>query len=725
MGQVALQFVGSDYQRPSNPIALRFGDVEPELPRELANQSKQNDDGTVSLILSEPPVDLGNPVGLEFGKLKPLERVLINQSAQNDDGTVSLRLTEPMPEQGNPVELRFGAFEFVGGQPDAPEGIIAGQLLPPSGDIQARFVIPVTVAGEFPGLSGSVVGEIDINVNRGPKLMLAALPHENALAIGAASVSQWSIPNRVFNGSVSDWEAADAIETKQTNAFDNSERVALRTSTVYEQAGGVAGRSSSEWQYTKRIQRRSGVEYEQAAYATRVKSNAYEDARLTNTAVGSDWDKAAALQEGYSGIFRPLGGIAGATLCGLYEQAINPLSGAFGGMLPPEPPEPPAPPQDFNIRLCSLLEWIEANRIRFTTTPCEPPPQPPEPDRVVPILRVYIVSNSAQIVRVSDGLDVPAQQVTMSVDVDSFAWAMSATLAGREGLALFEGVSPLAPVELAVTINGYTWHVLVDDWSSSRQWVQGSVTIRGRSLTSELASPFVEPRSFVSDSQRLAQQLAADELPPGWSLTWSAADWLVPAGAFSYSNLSPIAAIQTLAGSAAGFIQPSRTARSMDIKQLYPVEPWNWSSATPNVTIPDDFLTQSSSQKLPGLGVDGVYVQGGDIGGVVALVQRTGSGGIRLAPPIVDPLVTHVDPARAQGIAAIAALQAQASEQYTMPLSANYASLVTPGDLVELSTSGKRGLVRRTSVTARATRNAQGVSLGVTQTIDLERHLEA
>lgn len=740
MGQVALQFVGSDYQRPSNPIALRFGEVEPEVPRELANQSKQNDDGTVSLVLSEPIPEIGNPVGLEFGKLKPLERVLVNQSAQNDDGTVSLRLTEPMPEQGNPVDLRLGAFEFVGGQPDAPEGVIAGQLLPPSGDIQARFVIPVTLAGALPGLSGSVVGEIDINVNRGPKLMLAALPHEDARPIGASSVGQWTSPLRVFDEAGAQWDAADGIEVKQTNAFDNSDRLALRTGTVYEQAGRVAGRSASEWQYTKRIQHRSGVQYEQAAYATRVRSNAYEDATRTNTAFGSDWYKAAGLQEGYRGIFRTLGGIAGSTLSGRYEQAINPPSGAFGGIRPPEPPEPPVPPQDFNIRLCSLLEWIEGNRVRFTTTPCEPPPvgpddpiEPPDPLALIPALRFYVMSNSAQIVRVSDGRDVPAQAVRLAVDVDGFAWSMSATLAGRDALALFEGADPLAPVAVDVDVNGYTWRILIDAWNKSTAWDRSQVTIRGRSQTAILAAPFVEPRDFThTGADRLVQQLAGDELPPGWTLQWDAADWLVPANAWSYQGQTPIGAIQKLAAAAAAFIEPSRTAQALTVRPLYPTAPWQWNSTAADLTIPPDFVVQASSQKQPGAGIDGLFVQGGQFGGVLGRVQRTGTGGARLGDPVVNDLVTHLDAARALGIAAIAGSVAQSRETYELPLSATYGGLVTPGTLVSLTENPGtesaleqfRGMVRSTSVSAQARRTRTGASLQVRQSIDIERHLE-
>jgi hypothetical protein len=344
----------------------------------------------------------------------------------------------------------------------------------------------------------------------------------------------------------------------------------------------------------------------------------------------------------------------------------------------------------------------------------------------------YIVQNSAQIVRASDGRDVPAQGVNLSVDVDGYAWQMRAQLAGRDAIDLFEGTEadPFAALEIDVIINGYTWRIVVDAWSRSQSWGEGSVTITGRSRSAYLAAPYVEPRDYTLGAQRLVQQCAADEMPPGWQVNWTANDWLLPADAFSYSGLTPIGAISTLAQSAAAFIEPDRQSNVLRVKPLYPSAPWLWGALTPDHVISNSFVIKSSSEKQPGEGIDGLYVHGGEVGGVLAKVQRTGTGGVTLGQTIIDPLITTVGAARELGIAAIAATSRQSSDIYEMALSPEYGGLITPGDLIAFGDSpgasfveDSRGMVRGTTVRASASRNANGVALDVRQSINVERHL--
>jgi len=343
------------------------------------------------------------------------------------------------------------------------------------------------------------------------------------------------------------------------------------------------------------------------------------------------------------------------------------------------------------------------------------------------------VNSSAQIVRVSDGRDVPAQAVNLSVDVDGYAWELRAQLAGRDAIDLFEGSEsdPFAALEIDVTINGFTWRIMVDAWSRSRAWQGGNVTITGRSLTALLAAPYVQARDYTLATSRLVQQCAADELPPGWGMTWTATDWLLPADSFSYTNDTPIGAINTLAKSAAAFIEPDRNTTSVRVKPLYPAAPWDWATLTPDHIIANSYVIKAGSDKQPGESVDAVYAHGGEFGGVLAKVQRTGSGGINLGQTIVDPLITHIDAARAQGIAAISATGRQSIDSYEMGLSPEYGGLILPGDLVAFGDDpdspsyqeDSRGIVRGTTISAGASRSGNGVALKVRQSLNVERHL--
>lgn len=347
----------------------------------------------------------------------------------------------------------------------------------------------------------------------------------------------------------------------------------------------------------------------------------------------------------------------------------------------------------------------------------------------IPTLRFYIVSNSAQIVRVSDGRDIAASSVSLSINASSYAWEMSATLAGRDAVALVEGADG-QPVEVDVIINGESWRVLVDSWSLSEAWRRNTTTIRGRSRAAYLGAPYALPRDYREDSELLAAQLAEQELPPGWALDFSVEDWLVDAGAWNYQGLAPIDAIARIAAAGGGYVQADKFADTIHVKPLYPAAPWNWINEAPDFLVPRDALIQRTSDKTPGLGLDGVFVHGGENGGILAKVVRSGTAGASLASTIVDPLITDVTPARHRGVAALAATSRQATEVYDMPLSGALGGLIEPGALVSSGevfdgsfASFWRGIVRGVTVTAGASRsNNGGTSLSVRQKIQIERH---
>jgi hypothetical protein len=351
----------------------------------------------------------------------------------------------------------------------------------------------------------------------------------------------------------------------------------------------------------------------------------------------------------------------------------------------------------------------------------------------IPIRRLYVVSNSAQIVRVSDGRDIPAQAVTLSISMDSYAWSMTAALSGAQALALAEGTDA-EPVEVDVTVNGTTWRLLVDGWTLQEAASGRRGTIRGRSRAAYLAAPYAAPRDYQETSGLNANQLAGQELPPGWTLNWTAATWFVPSGAWQYQGLAPIDAIARIAAAGGAYVQADRSEQVLEVAQRYPVAPWLWdSAATPDFQIPRDVMLQRGSTKKPGQGKNGVFLHGGSTGGILARVTRGGTAGDELLPTIVDPLITDTLPARHRGIEALAATMRQSQEQHELPLSDALGGLILPGRFIEAGhgtgagfTRDWIGLVNGVTVSAQAQRAGdRGVNLKVRQTLEIERHHEA
>ncbi|MAT91374.1 MAG: hypothetical protein CME59_02110 [Halioglobus sp.] len=349
----------------------------------------------------------------------------------------------------------------------------------------------------------------------------------------------------------------------------------------------------------------------------------------------------------------------------------------------------------------------------------------------IPTLGFYIVANSAQIIRVSDGLDVPARSLSLTSSYDQFGWGFSAVLAKGAARALVEGPEG-EPVEVDVSVNGVTWRILVDAWDSRTSFGKNEARITGRSRSAYLAAPYAAGRTYTETSSLNAQQLALQELPPGWDLQWNAVDWFVPAGAWEYQDLTPVEAVARIARAAGGFVLTDPAIDRLIVNRLYPAPPWELDSIAPAYQVPLAVMLQTASRKLPSLGAHGVYVAGGTVAPYHAEVIRRYTSGQPRAPQVVDPLITDRNPAEARGIVALADSARRSTESYQLPLDPALGGLVQVGALVEVGgevasvfVPDWRGLVRQVAVTAEAARVSNGgVALTVRQNVDLLRHYE-
>lgn len=332
--------------------------------------------------------------------------------------------------------------------------------------------------------------------------------------------------------------------------------------------------------------------------------------------------------------------------------------------------------------------------------------------------RVYIVSNTISIVRLPDRTPIPAHSVSLQIDVDSWAWGMSATLADRASLALVEpGAS--GPVEIEISLNGHIWVAMVEGYSESREFANSGVQISGRSLSAWLAAPYAPARSRLESSPYTANQLADSELfNTGFNLTWDAPDWQVPGGVFSYDSKTAMEAIATVASAAGYVIQPAMASKTLTIQPRYPSSPWDWATATPAATVPESMIFRSSLRWEPKPDYNAVWVAG-QSQGVMVNVKRIGSAGDLAAPMVVDPLITDVPAGREHGRNLLSDTGKQATISIEIPLFATAPGLLTPGKLVEVQTTAGnwRGQVMGVSVEA-----AWNETLDITQSVEIERH---
>ncbi len=665
-----------------------------------------------------------------------------------DPGLLLLFAGDYTPPAGGNVVLGFGgATEAV----ELPrELVLDAQLMPPSVDarlaqggaieIAASLVMPVaTVRAQLEliqslslevttppvsaeirvehGVSLSLVATLgapavvdvaltrEINVFRGPSDS-AGVRFENVVPLEAQGSIRWEPPARPYGTTASAFEQGATLAASQGGQWSARPRTDAISGSRWEQAERILGTlSGSRWLQLPRVRRASRPVWEQGQGIAAARSSGYQHPPRNDARRCSRYEEARTLEPVTMDVPYQQGRTTGDDWRVPWEQARRPPPGID---LPPDPPEPPVlePVEGTTtLQFCHAMPsapWV----LQFGLT-CE------IPTPTIPVKRLYIVQNSARLVRLSDGLELPATQMSLSIDADSWAWSFSAGLAGRDAQALVT-VTDGQPVEVMAEINGEQWRCLVDGWRRSESWQSHSVTISGRSLAAYLGAPYATARSYTEDSQATASQLARAELPEGWSLDWRMTDWVVPAGAWSYDSLAPIDAISRIAQAAGGYVQAHQQDQTIIVAPRFEAAPWRWSEAEVDLAVPRDIITQLGSDQQPGDARNAVWLHG-DTGGIQAQIIRQGTAGDQLAPTVVDALITDQAPAQSRGIAELAATLRQSTESLQMPLAASLGGLLLPGMMIECD--GWRGVSRGVSVSA----SLQGRALSVRQSIELQR----
>jgi len=385
-----------------------------------------------------------------------------------------------------------------------------------------------------------------------------------------------------------------------------------------------------------------------------------------------------------------------------------------GPVIPPEPPQPPEPP-------CPPpgpgdLVLVQNRDGTLVLRRCVPGPQPPG-QIVVPIRRVYVMSNSASLIRVSDGTAIPVLKLTAAIDARSWVWSLSAEVPlSAQSVVENDGSGP---VELEATVNGHSWRFLAENLRRNRAFGSKSLSVSGRGIAAALDAPYAIEQAFENTTDRTAVQLMEDVLtingvPMGWAVDATAiTDWLVTAGAWSHYG-SHISAINTIAGSIDALVQAHRTDKTLLIQPRYPVLPWKWATdVTPDIILPEDVIVQEGLEWLDKPDYNGVYVSGQNQG-ILGQIKITGTAGDAQAPMVTDPLITHADAARQRGEAVLGDTGRQQRLTLSMPIGGDTAlPVILPNQFIEYGPQQTIGLVRGVRVDASRPQYRQFVDVEV------------
>ena len=388
-----------------------------------------------------------------------------------------------------------------------------------------------------------------------------------------------------------------------------------------------------------------------------------------------------------------------------------------GGSPYAPPPRPPLPGEPGSgsatqvlLRLCKLGPKNPLALRLVLGVPCTPlgateiPPQ-----------RYYMSTHTLAVVRLPDNLPLDLFAFRLDADRGSFCWSFSAE-GPAELMALLAPAAGL-PVTIKITLDSMVWHFLVERLTEGQTHEQRRVRVSGRSVPALVGADYSPQQTWTNPDARNAQQLAAEALDgTGVTLDWEGVDWLVPPGAWSFIG-GPLQAVLRLAEAGGGYVQSHRSQSVLHVRPPYPVLPWNWGTATPEVLIAPDAIVRQDWARADKPAYNGVYVSG-ESQGVLAHVKRTGTAGAVLAPMVTDALVTGVQAARQRGESVLGPTGAVTDVQIEIPVlvGPTLPGVVDVGTLVEITGPNPwRGLVRGVSVAS--------AWPTVRQTLTIERHL--
>jgi hypothetical protein len=612
------------------------------------------------------------------------------------------------PLTAQPIDLLFGQTEDELATTDlALAGVIPALAL-------SALIVPivdVALSGTLPALAAAISLSYDNHVQR-PVVGKTDAQWQDAsrLSSGAASVLRQA--TRLHVQDQQDWDTASRLEVGFEHRLP---KVFIRTRTDYrsgfERGLPIRSASTSAWQDAQRLRQSARGVFQNGAPLHTSVLGSFQDGTRTRIGGSQRWGGGRKFHIG----------------AGNQSQNGTPLRQGWGSQFQPgrRPPAgieqlPVVPPSDPCYLPSSnlLFGWGDLSDGLNLLFWCERHDTIQRPTVVVPVREVYIVLNNVTLTRVLGNIPLPTLALSFSLDVDSWTWSFTAILS-TQALANIEPAYPGEPVMVEASINGVPYRFNIEKRGRSRTFGQESVSVSGRGINSILDAPYAPTRSFGNTTDRTAQQLMADVLTVnnvslGWSVQWGLQDWLVPAGVFAHQG-TYISALNSIAGSAGGYIQPHNTNQQFIVQPRYPVLPWDWASQSPDYELPAAVTTVEGVEWLDKPAYNRVYVAGSQSGGVMVRVTRSGTAGDLSAPMVVDPLITHETAGYQRGSMVLADTGSQAIVTLKLPVLPE-TGIIRPGKFVNYVESVERmGIVRSVKVDV--------TQPEVWQTLEVETHV--
>jgi len=500
------------------------------------------------------------------------------------------------------------------------------------------------------------------------------------------------------------WQQADAISAAAATLWQ--ETLCLRHAATSHWQEGMQRRAANlaAWQEGERLRASVRAHWQQGHPRRASLAARWQETLRLRSALAAHWQPATVRRAPLHAAWGPAQP-AYIRLRTHWQEAVRPPAGVSAAA-----PAPPAVPPCYDPQQLGLLVFAASfaarARLVFICTRAGRQPAPGSGDApfVIPALKVYVQVHHIEAVRLPQGDIIPLHAARISSDDEGFAWHLAAS--GPAHIA--QRLAPAAdgsPALVQVTIDGLQWIFACEPPAVERSFGAWRAHIAAASVTARLAAPHFAARQWGADVTLTARQIALHALQAtGIDLLWQIPDWQVPPQAWQHTGdaLSLIRAIAQAAGAA---LRSHPHLAQLQVAPLYPLPPWQWGAATPDVQLAAQAILSDSHQPQQARRCNSIWLAGESSGGILVHAKIAGSAGEMAAGQIADQFLTDSAPALGRATAGLAATHISARHTVTLPLLApqgpGSAAFIRPGQLVEVAesdTSAWRALVRAVSI---------------------------
>ena len=348
----------------------------------------------------------------------------------------------------------------------------------------------------------------------------------------------------------------------------------------------------------------------------------------------------------------------------------------------------------------------------------DPEPGDGLPD-TVPVQETYTVNSNCDVVRLPERTVINVLGASASIVMSDFTYSAEIIPADKAGMDLLNPSGGLKEAE--IDINGKKYRVIVERWRrraifDDQQGKRVAWVAQCRGITALLDAPYAQISSKLTTASATASQLAAAEVSgTGFSTTWSAVDWTLAAGEFSYQELTPARVLQRIAATPGAFVLPAANAKSVEIKSRLQHNPEDWASETPDAVIPQSIVVDIDDDWEPRQAYNGVQISGGTQG-LKGTIKKQGTAGDIKMPDIVDRLIVDSTVCQERGRVELYDSGNRALVRRQIPILEGL-GVREPGELLQNDDDDGTwfGLVKSVSVNGRWTNNGLACWQNITQ----------